>query len=166
MKINKVLNEALWQDISTSSLFLLDGVIRDIQSVLGDDLPYDIRDTKEICSRYQDGEVESYLVGIDEYENEFRYYLESLANINVLKNNERINVDENKDLFNSFKKFISRFIKYVSNLYEYIESEYEDIKEVDARFDDLYETCFRLPKLIEHAEFHLNFYEALVENIK
>ena len=165
MTIKNELNEALWQDISESSLALLNGVIRDMQSVLEDELPYDIKNVKEICSRYQDEDVESCLVGIDRFENKFQDYSESLTNINVLKNNERINVDENKDLFNSFKKFISRFLNYVNNLYEYMESEYEDIKEVDARFDDLFETCLRLPKLIEHALFHLDFYEALTENI-
>lgn len=164
MKINKVLNETLWQDISTSSLFLLDGVIGEIQSVLGDELPYDIRDVKEICSSYQDEEIESFLVGIDEFENKFQDYLESLYRINVLNNDERINVDENKDLFNSLKKFISKFLKYMSALDEHVGNKYEDVEEVITQFDDLYETCLRLPKLIEHAEFHLNFYEALTEN--
>ena len=165
MTIKNELNEALWRDISESSLVLLNGVIRDMQSVLEDELPYDIKNVKEICSRYQDGDVESFLVGIDRFENKFQDYSESLTNINVLKNNKRINIDVNKDLFNSFKKFISRFLNYVNNLYEYMESEYEDIKEVDTRFDDLYETCLGLPKLIEHASFHLDFYEALTENI-
>ena len=165
MTIKNELNEALWQDISESSLALLNGVIKDMQSVLEDELPYDIKNVKEICSRYQDEDVESFLVGIERFGNKFQDYSESLTNINVLKNNERINVDENKDLFNSFKKFISRFIKYVNDLYEHMESEYEDIKEVDTRFDDLYETCSGLPKLIEHALFHLDFYEALTENI-
>lgn len=165
MKINKVLNEALWQDISESSLFLLDGVIRDIQSVLEDELPYDIKSVREICSYYQDEEVESYLTGIQGFEDKFKDYLELITNINVLKSDERINIDENKDLFNSFKKFISKFLKYTTELNEYVENEYEDIKEVDARFDDLYETCLGLPKLTEHALFHLDFYEALTENI-
>ena len=165
MKINKVLNEALWQDISESSLFLLDGVIRDIQSVLEDELPYDIKSVKEICSRYQDEHVESFLVGIERFENKFQDYSESLTNINVLKNDGGINIDENKDLFNSFKKFISKFLKYVSDLDEHIGNKYEDVEEVIARFDDLYETCSGLPKLIEHALFHLDFYEALTENI-
>lgn len=165
MTIKNELNETLWQDISESSLFLLNGVIRDMQSVLEDELPYDIKNVREICSDYQDEEVESFLVGIERFENKFQDYLELLTNINVLKSDERINIDENKDLFNSFKKFISKFLKYATALHEYIDGEYEDVKEVDARFDDLYETCLGLPKLIEHALFHLDFYEALTENI-
>lgn len=159
MTIKNELNETLWRDISESSLFLLDGIIRDMQSVLEDELPYDIKNVEEICSRYQDEHVESYLTGIQGFEDKFKDYSDSLANINVL------NIDENKDLFNSFKKFISKFLKYTTELNEYVENEYKDSKETNAQFDNLYETCSELPKLTEHAVFHLDFYEAITENI-
>lgn len=165
MTIKNELNEALWRDISESSLALLNGVIKDMQSVLEDELPYDIKNFKETCSRYQGGDIESFLVGIDGFENKFQDYSESLTNINVLNNDERTNIDEDRELLNSFKKFISKFLKYTNDLNEYVENEYKDGKETNAQFDDLYETCSELPKLTEHALFHLDFYEAITENI-
>lgn len=165
MKINKVLNEALWQDISESSLFLLDGVIRDMQSVLEDELPSNIERINKGFLYHQDEQAHDLLFNIDKYRNECQEYLNSLTITDGLKNSKKINIDDDRESINNFGESISKLFENASHLKEHVDSKYKNDKDIIALFDDLFETCSTLDKLFDHIIFHLDFYEAITENI-
>lgn len=165
MTIKNELNEALWRDISESSLALLNGVIRDMQSVLEDELPSTIERINKGFLYHQDEQAHDLLLNIDKYRNECQEYLNSLTITDGLKNSKKINIDKDKESINNFVESISKLFENASHLKEHVDDKYKNNKDTVALFDDLFETCSTLDKLFDHIIFHLDFYEAITENV-
>lgn len=165
MTIKNKLNEALWQDISESSLVLLNGVIIDMQSVLEDELPSTIERINKNFLYHQDEQTHDLLSNIDKYRDECQEYLNSLTITDDLKDINKVNIDKDRESVNNFGESISKLFENASHLKEHVDSKYKNNKDIVALFDDLFETCSTLDKLFDHVIFHLDFYEALTENI-
>lgn len=165
MTIKKELNETLWRDISESSLVLLNGVVKDMQSVLEDELPSTIERINKDFLYHQDEQAHDLLFNIEKYRNECQEHLNSLTITDGLKNSKKINIDDNKESINNFGESISKLFENASHLKEHVDSKYKNNKDIIVLFDDLFETCSTSDKLFDHIIFHLDFYEAITENI-
>lgn len=165
MKIKNELNETLWRDISESSLVLLNGVIKDMQLVLEDELPSTIERINRGFLYHQDEQAHDLVFNIEKYRNECQEYLNSLTITDGLKDGNKVNIYKNRESINNFGESISKLFENASHLKEHVDSEYKNDKDVVALFGDLFETCSTSDKLFDHIIFHLDFYEALTENI-